>query len=94
MPELTHSAAAERIALAIQMVGPNTLREIVSDLLTDTHAEPSRLADELAAVVRRGIEPELLVELWNVVFPEDHDVWFNEETNELHYESGLVGSAD
>lgn len=94
MPDLTYSAAAERIALAIPTVGPNTLREIVSDLLTDTRAEPSRLAAELAAVVRRGIEPELLVELWNVVFPEDHDVWFNEETNELHYESGLVGSAD
>jgi hypothetical protein len=94
MPDLRFSDAGEKIALAIQAARADTLREIVSDLMTEIRVEPSRLAQELAASVRRGIEPELLVDLWNVVFPEDHDVWFNEETNVLHYESGLVGSAD
>ena len=27
-----------------------------------------------------GIEAEEIVDLWNVVFPEDHNVWYNEET--------------
>jgi hypothetical protein len=94
MPDVNCHEAGERLALAIQTASPGTLREIASDLLPESHAEPARLADELAATVRRGVEPELLVDLWNVVFPEDHDVWFNEETNELHYESGLVESAD
>lgn len=94
MPDLNCHDAGERLASAIQAASAGTLREIASDLLTESHAEPARLADELAATVRRGVEPELLVDLWNVVFPEDHDVWFNEETNELHYESGLVESAD
>lgn len=94
MPDLNCHEAGERLALAIKTASAGTLREIASDLLTESHAEPARLADELAAAVRRGVEPELLVDLWNVVFPEDHDVWFNEETNALHYESGLVELAD
>jgi len=94
MPYLKCHEAGERIASAIHTVSAGALHEIASDLLPETRAEPARLATELAATVRRGVAPELLVDLWNVVFPEDHDVWFNEETNELHYETGLVESAD
>jgi len=63
-------------------------------LLSMAAGDAAGVSRNLATVVRQGVEPELLVELWNVLFPEDHDVWFNEETNEIHYESGLVQSAD
>ena len=94
MPDLNCQEAGERLARAIQIASAGTLREVAADLLSESRAESARLADQLATAVRHGVEPELLVDLWNVVFPEDHDVWFNEETSELHYESGLVESAD
>jgi len=94
MPDLNCRDASERLAVAIQTASASTLREVAADLLAESRVEFGGVADELATAVRSGVEPELLVDLWNVVFPEDHDVWFNEETNELHYESGLVESAD
>lgn len=94
MPDLNCRDAGERLALAIQTASASTLREVAADLLAESRVESAGMADELATAVRSGVEPELLVDLWNVVFPEDHDVWFNEETNELHYESGLVESAE
>lgn len=94
MPDLSCREACERLAVAIQTASTGTLEEIAGDLLAERHGDAARLGEQLAAAVNVGVEPELLVDLWNVVFPEDHDVWFNEETNALHYESGLVELAD
>jgi hypothetical protein len=94
MPYLSCSDAGERIAKAIETAKAGVLREIAVDLLSMAAGDAAGVSRNLATVVRQGVEPELLVELWNVLFPEDHDVWFNEETNEIHYESGLVQSAD
>ena len=94
MPDVKVVAAAERIAAAIEAAGPGVIGEIASDILDLPHGGVDRLAHALATAIRAGVEPELLVDLWNVVFPEDHDVWFNEETDELHYDSKLVESAD
>ena len=94
MPYVSCSDAGERIAKAIETAKAGVLREIAVDLLSMAAGDAAGVSRNLATVVRQGVEPELLVELWNVLFPEDHDVWFNEETNEIHYESGLVQSAD
>jgi len=94
MPDVKIVAAAERIATAIEAASPGVICEVASDMLDLPHGGSDRSAHDLATAIRAGVEPELLVELWNVVFPEDHDVWFNEETNELHYDSRLVESAD
>jgi hypothetical protein len=94
MTGLARAQAGERIATAIERASTGTLREIAADLDTVVSGDRSDLAQVLAAAVRSGVEPELLVDLWNVVFPEDHDVWFNEETDEIHFEPGLVESAD
>ena len=48
----------------------------------------------MARHIRDGLAAEEIVDLWNVVFPDDCNVWYNEETKAIHYNEELVGSAD
>ena len=57
-----------------------------------TAAQPS--ATDLALHIRSGLEAEEIVDLWNVVFPGDRNVWYNEEDDEIHYNEEAVGYVD
>src|SRR5581483_2564983 len=88
--------AIERLAKAVEQAGTDDLREIFAELypaksLPDvSDANGPALAKELARHVRRGIEPEEAVDLWNVVFPTDRHVYYDEEDQTLrHNESEL-----
>ena len=41
-----------------------------------------------------GLEAEEIVDLWNVVFPEDRNVWYDEEAKTIHFNEEVVGYAD
>ena len=48
-------------------------------------------ASEIARQIRGGLEAEEIVDLWNVVFPEDRNVWYNpEETNAIHFNEEMA----
>ena len=48
-------------------------------------AKAKALAVELARHIRSGIEPEEVVDLWNVVFPADRNVYYDEEHEVVRY---------
>ena len=91
MPTIPMKEAVERLAKAVEKASSDDLAQIYTELhpenpipeVTATNAE--HLANDLAAQIRAGIEPEEVVDLWNVVFPADRNVCYDEEDDVLRY---------
>lgn len=88
------SQASEQLATVVEKAQPTALAEIYAELFPDRPAAAPPSAVGLASYIRSGIEAEEIVDLWNVVFPADRNVWYNEEDGELHYNEEAVGYAD
>ena len=54
----------------------------------------SPVAREVAKHIRGGLEAEEIVDLWNVVLPEDRNVWYDEEAMAIHFNEEMVGYPD
>ena len=91
MPAIPKNEAVERLAKAVEKASSADLVEIYAELnpekprLDADSMNAAFLAKEIAAHIREGIEPEEVVDLWNVVFPTDRDVYYNEEDGTLRY---------
>ncbi len=94
MPALSITIASERVAQIVEQATSPALDEIFSELFPERSVPDVLSASDLAHHIRNEIEVEEIVDLWNVVFPADHDVWYNEETQELHFNEELIGHAD
>jgi hypothetical protein len=94
MPSISMPEAAEKLAKCVEKAKPSDLVEIYLELFPKEPAPTNPVASDLAKHVRSELEPEEIVDLWNVVFPDDYHVWYNEETNEIHFNEELVGYAD
>lgn len=92
MPALSISEAAERLAKVVEQA--TALSEIYAELFPEKPAMATPTAADLAQHVRSGLEAEELVDLWNVVFPADRNVWYDEEDEKIHYNEAAVGYAE
>jgi hypothetical protein len=94
MPALSTNEAAERLAKVVEKAKPAALAEIYDELFPEKPVAVLPSAAHLAQHIRNGLEAEEIVDLWNVVFPADRKVWYNEEDDEIHYNEEVVGYAD
>jgi hypothetical protein len=94
MPALSTKEAAERLAKVVEKVKPTLLSEIHAELFPEKPAAGSPTAAYLASHIRSGLEAEELVSLWNVVFPADRNVWYDEEDEKIHYNEEAIGYAE
>jgi hypothetical protein len=94
MPALSSDQALEKLARAVEQARPAELAEFYSELFPDGPLPESVVASKLALQIRGGREVEEIVDLWNVVFPHDHDVWYNEVDQTLHYNEHMAGYAE
>ncbi len=91
MPMITTGEAIDRLVKAIEQAQSHVLAEIYTELFPDRQApdatEPARspLVRYIVDHIRQGIEPEEIVDLWNVIYPEDRNVWFDEEDRVVRY---------
>jgi hypothetical protein len=92
MPAIKKSEAIEKLALAAESAcSADYLVEIYAELfpgrgLPDVAGGKAKaLAVELARHIRTGIEPEEVVDLWNVIFPADRNVNYDEEHEVVRY---------
>ncbi len=86
--------AIERLATATEKAGPDDLVEIYAELYPAAELPASGatqgLAEGLALRIRMGIEPEEVADLWNVVFPDGPNFYYDEEDGGLRQqERGL-----
>jgi len=94
MPTLSIAEATDRLARGVERAKPGDLGEIYSEIFPNEPVNLQVTADELARQIRSGLEVEELVDLWNVVFPQDSNVWYNEETRAIHYNEQIAEYAD
>lgn len=94
MPKLSTGEAVERLIEGITEAKPTTLAEIHAELFPEKSPAPPPTAGEIVGLVRGGLEAEEIVDLWNVVFPEDRNVWYDEEDQKIHFNEEFVGYAE
>ena len=92
MPALKKNEAVETLAVAVEKLGEYALEEVREELFPEqTSTLP---ATELVNYIRTSLLPEEIVDLWNVVFPDDHHVWYEDEESTFHYNEDSVGYVD
>jgi hypothetical protein len=94
MPALSKAEAAERLAACVEKAKPSQLPEIYAELFPERAPAPPPVASEIARHIRGGLEAEEIVDLWNVVFPADRHVWYDDETKAIHFNEEMAGYAD
>lgn len=94
MPALTKKQATEKLAVVVEKANPTILAEIYAELFPEQPPTASPSAADLAQHIRTGLEVEEVVDLWNVVFPADRNVWYDEEQSQIHYNEEAVGYTD
>lgn len=94
MAALSTDEAAERLAKGVEKAKQTVLREIYAELFPELPPVAAPSAADLAQHVRGGLEAEELVDLWNVVFPLDRTVWYDEEDEKIHYTERALGYAE
>lgn len=94
MPSIPISEAAEKVAEQVGRLGPSHLIEVYAELHPTRPVGPAPSAEVIAQQIRDGLEAEEIVDLWNVVFPRDRHVQYNEETGAICYNEDPVGSLD
>ncbi len=92
MPTVTMKDAIQRVASGIPQFQGDDLIEIYNEFFPETpmslDVPQVNRTDLLAAIMKHvqdGLEVEEIVDVWNVIFPEDRNVWYDEETNTVHF---------
>jgi hypothetical protein len=91
MPALSKAEAAERLATGVEKAKPSQLTEIYAELFPERTPAAAAVASEIARQIRGGLEAEEIVDLWNVVFPGDRNVWYDEESSAIHFNEEMAG---
>lgn len=91
MLSIEKTLALEKLAKAVENSSADNLVEVHAELFPArplpnvTSAAIEHLGRTLAQHVREGLEPEEMVDLWNVVFPTNRNVYFDDEDQTLRY---------
>jgi hypothetical protein len=69
----------ERLAKAVEKASPEDL-EVFHDEMFPYQPIPSPVpAEKLVRYIRDELEPSSAVDLWHVIFPQDRNIWYDEE---------------
>jgi len=92
MPALERRDAIETLTRAVQGMGPDDLLDFHNELFPAEPESELDPKDGVAAVRKkvtdylgRGLEIEEILDLWNVAFPEARKVYYDDETETIHY---------
>ncbi len=89
MSAIRKSEAVEILAQAVEAASCEDLADIFAELFPDRPRlgpdDAGKRRAEITDYVRTKMEPEELVDLWNVVFPADRNVYYDEVEGLLRY---------
>jgi hypothetical protein len=94
MPALKKNQAVEKLVEEVARAKPAALAEIYAELFPEKPAPAAPIAADLAQHIRNGLEAEEIVDLWNVVFPADRNVWYDEEYEKFHHDEEAIDYAE
>jgi hypothetical protein len=81
--KLTHQISGMRPDDLAEVFGELFPSEPISDREVGTRKD--EVLHRINEHIRRGLETEELVDLWNVVFPENRKVTYDEESDSIRY---------
>ena len=103
MATITKQRSVDRLTQAVKMARPEDLVEIYNELFpqaptTENEAtrNPSAFVEKIVAHINNGLEVEEILALWNIIFPRQRKVWFDEDDGLIHYDEKIepVSQAD
>ena len=96
MATITKQQAVDRLTQAVGKAHPDDLVEIYNELFPEkpttedkANEHPSGLVERIVAHIASGLEVEEILDLWNVVFPTQRRVWFDEDEGLIHYQEKI-----
>jgi hypothetical protein len=95
MPTLAKKQAVEHLVAKVEKAPADELVEIYNELFpehptSEAEARPNVAAfrKKVLAYIDQGLEVEEILDLWNVIFPKDRDIWFDEQKKKIRYVEG------
>lgn len=87
MPALSTDKVIERLTRKIQdEFDPDELLEVHNELFEDdpytpeeAHDNPFQITEQLIDHLNGDLDPEEMLQMWNLVSPGDRHVWYDEE---------------
>ena len=76
--------ATERVAAFTEKASPDQLRTIFEELFTPAPPGGPK-ASELARYIRTEAEVELVIDLWNLFYPDSRVEYYDEKSETLRY---------
>jgi hypothetical protein len=55
--------------------------------IDEARTNPAPLIARIVAEINRGLEPEEIVDMWDLVFPKHRNVWYEETEGMIHYQN-------
>ena len=93
MPVITKEQALELLTNEVQeKLGADELLEVYNEVFPDNphteqevHEDVSPLIEQLVDHINSGLEIDLVMELWGLIFTKHRNVWYDEEEERIHY---------
>jgi hypothetical protein len=93
MPVVTKEQALELLTQEVQeKLGADELLEVYNEVFPDdpyteeeAHEDVTPLIEQLVAHINSGLEIDVLMDLWGLLFPKHRNVWYDDEEERIHY---------
>jgi hypothetical protein len=92
MPDVALDEAVRRLIEKVRAMDLDDLRDIHNELFPETPIPPIESISQGADISRKVLEylagpvaVEEILDLWSIVFPEDWNVYYDDETRTIHY---------
>ena len=102
MPGVTKEQALGLLTNEVQeKLGADELLEVYNEVFPDdpyteeeAHEDATPLVEQLVDHINGGLEIDVLMDLWRLIIPKHHNVWYDEETKAIHFNEEMAGYAD
>jgi hypothetical protein len=94
MAVMARGEAIERLAGAVERIQPEDIPGLYSELHPYKPVPTGLSAAKMAAFVRNKLTEGEIADLWQFLFPQDRNIWYNEETDEVHYNEEQLSAID
>jgi hypothetical protein len=92
MPAVNQSQAQELLAGEVRKFDADELLEVYNEVFPDhastaeeAHENPAPLVERLVDHIHSGLEIDELIDLWGVILPRHHNLWYDEEEDKINY---------
>lgn len=92
MPAVNMNQALDLLAREVQRFDTDELLEVYNELFPHqastaeaAHEHPATLVQQLVAHIHSGLEIDELIDLWGVILPRHHNLWYDEEEDKINY---------